>query len=142
LLAREVVWTMYPAQTPRGFWEHQVRWARTVRLVRPASFIGLIFTHGLPWAVLAAIVAPTTSIAACYLTGYFVLRMAMAWVVGVWGVRDDVLRRKFWLVPLRDLLHFAVWLLSFVSNRVTWGGHDFTIQNGQMKELLPSAKQR
>ena len=30
LLSREIVWTMYPAQNFRGFWEHQVRWARTV----------------------------------------------------------------------------------------------------------------
>jgi ceramide glucosyltransferase len=142
LLSREVVWTMYPAQSARGYWEHQVRWARTVRLVRPASFIGLIFTHGLPWAILAAIVAPTSAIATSYLVGYFTLRMAMAWVVGVWGVRDDVLRRKLWLVPLRELLHFAVWLLSFASNRVTWGGHEFTIQNGEMKELLSSTKRR
>jgi ceramide glucosyltransferase len=58
LLSREPVWTMYPAQTPRGFWNHQVRWARTVRLCRPISYLGLIFTHGLPWALLAALIAP------------------------------------------------------------------------------------
>jgi len=50
LLSREVVATMYPAQGPRSFWQHQVRWTRTVRLSRPLSFLGLIFTHGLPWA--------------------------------------------------------------------------------------------
>src|SRR5882724_9729831 len=31
LLSREAVWTMYPVQTRKSFWEHQVRWARTVR---------------------------------------------------------------------------------------------------------------
>src|ERR1700758_1932630 len=39
LLSREAVWTMYPARSLQGFWEHQVRWARTVRMVRPGSFI-------------------------------------------------------------------------------------------------------
>src|SRR4029077_1825576 len=57
LLSREAVWTMYPAQGLSGFWEHQLRWARTVRLCRPWSYLGLIFTHGLAWCVLAAIVA-------------------------------------------------------------------------------------
>src|SRR6185437_7036014 len=38
LLSREAVWTMYPAQGLRGFWEHQLRWARTVRLCRPWSY--------------------------------------------------------------------------------------------------------
>ncbi|HEY1481288.1 MAG TPA: glycosyltransferase, partial [Candidatus Acidoferrum sp.] len=73
LLSRETVWTMYPAQTVKSFWDHQVRWARTVRLVRPASFFGLLFTQGLPWAVLAAFVAPTVSIAITYLVAYLFL---------------------------------------------------------------------
>ena len=115
LLSREPVWTMYPAQTARGFWEHQVRWARTIRLVRPASFLGLLFTHGLPLALLAAAVAPAAWIGAAYLLAYLVLRLGMAWLVGVWGLQDAVLRRKLWLVPLRDLLHFAVWLAAFTS---------------------------
>ena len=135
LLSREAVWTMYPAQTVKSFWDHQVRWARTVRLVRPASFFGLLFTQGLPWAVLAAFVAPTRSIAMAYLLAYLFLRLMMAWVVGVWGVRDDVLRHKLWLVPLRDVIHFIVWLGGFGSNRVIWGGSEFQIREGQMTEV-------
>jgi len=132
LLCREMVWTMYPAQTARSFWEHQIRWARTVRLVRPASFFGLLFTHGLPWALLAAVVAPAAWISAGFLFAYVLLRFVMAWVVGGWGIGDEVLREKFWLIPLRDLLNFAVWLGSFASNRVQWGGAVFAIRNGEM----------
>jgi ceramide glucosyltransferase len=132
LLSREPVWTMYPAQTPRGFWNHQVRWARTVRLCRPFSYLGLIFTHGLPWAVLAVLAAPAKWIAASYLLAYLVLRLVMAWTVGIWGVGDDVLRRKLWLVPLRDAIYFAVWLVSFASNRISWGGEQFKMEKGQM----------
>jgi ceramide glucosyltransferase len=135
VLAREVVWTMYPAQTARGFWDHQLRWARTVRLCRPASYFGLLLTHGLPWALLAAIVAPAKWIGAAYLLAYLVLRLVMAWTVGVWGVGDDVLRRKFWLVPLRDLLNFGVWLASFASNRITWGGDEYALRKGRMIPL-------
>jgi len=131
-LSRETVWTMYPAQTAGSFWEHQVRWARTVRLCRPASYVGLLLTHGLPWAVLAAAVAPARWIGVAYLGAYFVLRMAMAWTVGVWGVGDDVLRRRLWLVPLRDAIQFVIWLASFVSNRVVWGGVEYRIKEGRM----------
>src|SRR6266852_2774445 len=87
MVSREAVATMYPAQTLRSFWEHQVRWARTVRLVRPASFFGLVVTHGLPWCFLAAVVAPTASAGAGFVAAYLVLRLAMAGVVGVWGVQ-------------------------------------------------------
>jgi ceramide glucosyltransferase len=135
LLSRESVWTMYPAQTARSFWDHQVRWARTVRLCRPLSYFGLIFTLGLPWALLAALVAPTKWVAATYLLAYVVLRHGMAWTVGVWGVGDDVLRRKLWLVPLRDAIYAAVWLASFASNRIVWGGEVFIMQKGRMIPL-------
>jgi ceramide glucosyltransferase len=137
LLSREPVWTMYPAQTARGFWNHQVRWARTVRLCRPISYLGLIFTQGLPWVLLAAAIAPAKWIAAAYLLSYLVLRLAMAWTVGVWGVGDEVLRRKLWLVPLRDAIYFAVWLASFASNRIHWSGEDFTMEKGQMVPTDP-----
>jgi len=135
LFSREAVWTMYPAQTGKGFWAHQERWARTVRMVRPASFLGLIFTHGLPLAILAAVVAPAAWIAASYLAAYVVLRLLMAWVVGVWGVKDETLPRKLWLIPLRDAIHFTVWLAGFTSNRVKWGESEFAIENGRMKEV-------
>ena len=132
VLSREVVWTMYPAQTARGFWEHQLRWARTVRLCRPVSYFGLLLTHGLPWALLAAFVAPAKWIGASYLLAYLVLRLAAAWIVGVWGVGDEVLRRRLWLVPCRDLLNFGVWLASFASNRITWGGDEYALRKGRM----------
>ncbi len=135
LLSREAVWTMYPDQSFRQFWEHQVRWARTVRLVRPASFFGLIVTHGLPWAIVAALAAPSAWISVAYLLAYLFLRLTLAWVAGVWGIGDEVLRKKLWLVPMRDAIHFVVWVSSFASNRVKWGGTEYAIENGKMKEV-------
>jgi ceramide glucosyltransferase len=135
LLSREAVWTMYPALTFKQFWEHQVRWARTVRLVRPASFFGLIVTHGLPWAIVAAILAPAAWLSAAYLAAYLFLRLTLAWIVGVWGIGDEVVRKSLWLVPLRDAVHFIVWLSSFGSNRVKWGGTEYAIENGKMREV-------
>ena len=132
LLSMEFVWSMYPAQNFRGFLEHEVRWARTVRIVRPASFLGLLVTHGLPWTIVAALVAPSAWIAVAYPLGYLIIRTLMAWVVGVWGVGDEVLRRRLWLVPFRDAIHFCVWLAGFTSNRVRWGGVEYEIRRGEM----------
>lgn len=137
LLSREAVWTMYPAQTLRGFWNHQLRWARTVRLSRPISYLGLIFTHGIAWAVLAAIVAPTTQIAAAYLIAYLVLRLAMAWTVGIWIVGDEILRRKLWQVPIRDAIYFFVWIASFASTKIQWSGQQYTMQKRKMTAAPP-----
>jgi ceramide glucosyltransferase len=136
VLSREPVWTMYPAQTLRTFWDHQVRWARTVRLCRPLSYIGLLFTQGLPWTLLAIFIAPASWIAAAYLFAYLLLRFTVAWTVGIWGVGDGVLRRRIWLLPLRDAIHFVVWLASFASNHIRWGHLEYVICDGRM---VPSA---
>lgn len=132
ILSNEVVATMYPVETWRAFWDHQLRWARTVRLCRPVSYLGLIFTHGLPWAVLAAILAHTTRVAAVSLFAYVGFRLVVALLVGERVLEDETVRRKWWLIPVRDALHFAVWLASFASNRVTWGNAVFTMKNGEM----------
>jgi len=138
VLSRETVWTMYPAQTLRGLWHHQVRWARTVRLCRPLSYVGLLFTQGLPWAVFAALAAPAKWIAAGYVLAYLILRFAMAWTVGIWGVGDELLRRKIWLVPLRDAIHFLVWFPSFGSNRIRWANVEYAIRRGRMVPVAGS----
>jgi ceramide glucosyltransferase len=137
VLSHETVSTMYPSQTPRSFWQHQLRWARTVRLCRPASYAALLFTQGLPWVMAAALIASTRGIAASYLLAYLVLRLAMAWFVGVSVVGDEVLRRRLWLVPLWDAIHFVVWTASFASNRVVWGNVEYVIDRGRMKPAAP-----
>ena len=143
MVSREVVSTMYPALTSKKFWEHQLRWARTVRLCRPASYIGLLFTHGFPWAVVGALATRSNLGALAILVAYLVLRLGVAWTVGVWGLRDETARRKLWLVPLRDALHFAVWVASFFSNRITWGEAEFHLAgSGEMMALRPRATEK
>jgi len=136
ILSREVVETVYPAQTFGQFWAHQMRWARTVRLCRPASYVGLLFTHGLPLAIVGAIVSRSAAGALLFAAAYVGLRLAMAETVGVWGLRDETVRRKWWLLPLRDLLHFVVWVGSFFSNRIIWGDAEFELSaNGEMAAI-------
>ena|SRR5215467_2216007 len=133
LIAREIVATMYPQATFRQFWDHQSRWARTVRLCRPASYLGLLVTHGLPLALLGGLASGSLIGAVLFLAAYLLLRFLQAWTTGVWGMRDETARTKWWLLPLRDAAHFAVWIASFFSNRILWGGTEFRLKsNGEM----------
>src|SRR5260370_41504891 len=90
----------------------------------------MIFTFGLPWTVLAAVVAPTTALAAAYVSGYLALRFAVYLTLGVWGLRDYVVRRNWWLAPLRDAANFSVWVASFFSNHIRWRGLGFQGEEG------------
>ena len=131
------VWMAFPSQTLAAYLRHELRWAIGIRNIRPGGHFGMLFTHGLPWAIAAACVAPSGTVAATYLGAYFTLRFAMAWTVGVWGLRDPVLRRRFWLLPVRDLLSFFVWLASFGMNQIEWRGSAFTLEKGRMVPVAP-----
>jgi ceramide glucosyltransferase len=138
-LLHEPVWMAFPSQTLGAYMRHELRWAIGIRNIRPGGHFGMLFTHGLPWAIAAALVAPSAGVGTAYLAAYFVLRFAMAWAVGVWGLHDPVLRRRFWLLPVRDLLSFFVWLASFGMNRIEWRGSSFTLEKGRMIPVTPRA---
>lgn len=131
-LLPEPVWMAFPSQTLGAYLRHELRWAIGIRNIRPGGHFGMLFTHGLPWAIAAACVAPSASVAAAFVGAYLVLRFAMAWAVGVWGLRDPVLRRRIWLLPVRDFFSFFVWLASFAVNRIEWRGSSFTLEKGRM----------
>ena len=123
---------VYPRETFADAFRHQVRWNLSIRYSRPAGHIGLIFTQGLPWTILAAILAPSGAIALAYVAGYVVLRSEMARTVGVWGMQDRELRRKLALLPVRDAFAFVVWLTSFFPQRIRWRGKQFYIRDRRL----------
>ncbi|MGD0964189.1 MAG: bacteriohopanetetrol glucosamine biosynthesis glycosyltransferase HpnI [Candidatus Acidiferrales bacterium] len=134
-LSRCPVSVVYPRQSLSDAFRHQLRWNLTIRCSRPGGHLGLLFTQGLPWALLAAAIAPNKTTAAAYLAGYVILRIAMAWLVGVFGMHDRLVRRRMWMLPLRDVFAFAVWVLSFFPQRIYWRGQEFYIRD---KRLVPA----
>jgi ceramide glucosyltransferase len=125
---------VYPRETFAEAFRHQVRWNLSIRYSRPAGHLGLIFTQGLSWTILAAILAPSGAIALAYVAAYVVLRSEMARVVGVWGMQDRALRTKLALLPVRDAFAFVVWLASFLPQRIYWRGKQFYIRD---RRLVP-----
>ena len=125
---------VYPRQTMRDAFHHQLRWNLSIRFSRPAGHLGLIFTQGLPLAILAAICAPSIGWAAGVLAGYIILRRISAWKIGVAGMKDANLRNKMELLLLRDAFAFVVWVTSFFPRQVLWRGKEFQVRD---KRLVP-----
>ncbi|MGH9470884.1 MAG: bacteriohopanetetrol glucosamine biosynthesis glycosyltransferase HpnI [Terriglobia bacterium] len=131
-----VVSMVLPSESLRGYWGRQLRWAVGVRNSRPWSHLGLLITQGLPLSLLAAAVSRSGPETWAYITGYVATRYAMAWTAGVWGLRDPVLRRKFWLVPVRDAVGFCAWVASFLQRRITWRGNAFHVRKGRLAPVV------
>ena len=136
-LSDVVVETYLPAYTLKEFWAHQLRWARGVRDARAGGYMGLIFTFGTLWALMA-LVAGRGALWACAAAAVtLVLRFAVAWFVGWKVLKDRQVLQQVWLVPLRDLVAVAIWIASLAGHDVTWRGERFHLQNGKLSRIPP-----
>ncbi len=140
-LARTPVYMVYPRESVVDFLRHELRWSIGLRNVRPAGHAAIGLTFGLPWTILAMLAAPSHAIAAAYLIAYLVLRFTVYLTVGAWGVQDAVVKRTWWLAPLRDLANFGVWLASFTANQICWRGLNFQVSKGLLIPLEQSVPQ-
>ena len=121
----------------REFYIQRLRWAIMARQARPLGYVGLIFTQGLPLTVLALFFAPTGLMAIGLATAYLILRMTAAWTMGAWGLQDDVVKRRWWLVPVWDALAFVLWVHSLFWSRVRWRGVEYRIAGGRLIPVIP-----
>jgi ceramide glucosyltransferase len=114
-LSKTVVDTTLSGATWRDVWQHQVRWARTIRVSRGGGYVGLPVTQASLWALVALCAGWWWSG-----LGLLALRYAMGLIAGVGVLRCGITARMWPLIPLRDLWGTAVWAAGLVGNRVVW----------------------
>ncbi|MGA2084492.1 MAG: bacteriohopanetetrol glucosamine biosynthesis glycosyltransferase HpnI [Terracidiphilus sp.] len=133
-LSAEVVETNVAAYGWRGFLDHQLRWARTVRDARPWGYAGLIFTHGLGWALLNVLASGLSPLSLWLLGLSFFLRLTLAMVAGAAVLGDRQVLPGLWLLPLRDLVAMGVWVAGFAGNTIVWRGERFLLKDGKLEK--------
>jgi ceramide glucosyltransferase len=96
-------------------WRHQLRWSRTIRVSRPSGYYGYVVTHATLWGMVA-LSAHQWQVGAAALA---VRVLAGVWV-GAAILGDRKVLRDFWLIPLRDLFGFGVWVAGIFGDTVQW----------------------
>jgi ceramide glucosyltransferase len=134
-LSAEVVETGVPAYGWRGFFDHQLRWARTVRDARPGGYAGLIFTHGLGWALVNVLASGLSPVSLWLLGMSFFLRLALAMTTGAQVLGDRQVLPNLWLLPLRDVLAMGVWVAGFAGDTIVWRGERFVLKGGKLESV-------
>jgi ceramide glucosyltransferase len=115
-----------PEASPAAIWQHEIRWARTIRALAPLAFAVSAIQYPIFWAALA--------LALSHAAAWSVALLAAAWAFRAAGAvaLDRILRSRmpvpplptpYWLLPLRDILSVIEILASYTSNRVIWRGH-------------------
>ena len=130
LLSRYVVEARVSEPSFISLWQHELRWARTVRAITPAGFAGSVLTHPVALAALAAAASRFGLTSAILLVLSCLLRWASALIIaGALAFTTAGL----WLLPVRDALSFAVFVASFFGRRVCWRDQLFHVDaSGRM----------
>jgi ceramide glucosyltransferase len=136
-LSRYTVETVADYESVGELFHKRLRWIVVMRHMRPWGHFGLIFTHGLPWALAAVAVHPSPATAAIYLGGYFAMRCAITAMIAVWGLKQRSYWRKMFLIPLWDAAAFLIWVASFARHSIRWRGSDYYIRGGTLVPVNP-----
>jgi len=123
-------------QSLRDLLYKRTRWMTVMRLMRPWGHFGLIFTWGLPWALIAVASHPSVPIATAYLGGYLAFRIAITWMIGIWGMKQKGLSKKMALIPVWDAMAFGIWIVSFGRKTIRWRGVDYFLRKGKLVPAL------
>ena len=110
--------------------KHQIRWMKSTRFSRPKGHFGTGLTFSVPFGLLtffAAMALHWREIGTAALGWSVVMRLLLAAIVSVGIVQERNWFRTMLLYPLRDLMGFFYWVLSYFSNKILWRGEVFQL---------------
>ncbi|HVM49103.1 MAG TPA: glycosyltransferase [Candidatus Acidoferrum sp.] len=129
-------------------WKHQLRWAHTIRVCQPAPYFFSILSNATLWPLIWAVTNPSPPVVAAAL---------FCWLTRVWTALDLQRRlnraadpaslsapaaaRYAWLVPAKDLLQAAIWLMAFLGNQVEWRGQKMRLRSDGTLERAKTLEQ-
>jgi ceramide glucosyltransferase len=134
-LAGSVPLTTVPETRLTALFQHELRWARTIRALEPAGFAASALQYALAWGLLSVVLAG----GAIWSIGLFLVAWVLRAVAALWvdaalaplwtdarGGNDEAALAfscPVWLLPLRDVLSVAVMLASYGGRQVVWRGY-------------------
>lgn len=124
-LVADVVETTVHEPTLNSLLRHELRWARTVRAVRPVGYTLSFIAHPLALSIAYLLIGPRLTWGLEALAASATLRVVLHYAM---RARFRISGRATpWLIPLRDMLSFAVWAVGLFGSTVSWRDRDFII---------------
>lgn len=118
--------------------DHELRWLRTIKALRPRSFALMFLSFSLPLALVGLLLSLTDGKAGPLAWSLF--SAALCSRLGLHlahRIRHRTpLLRDLWLLPARDLLLCCMWMQSFFSSRITWRGREFDVDSDGIMHRL------
>lgn len=122
--------TVSHGMSESGFGElvrHELRWARSIRVIDTAGHWGSFITHALPLGLIGTALLSFSPLAcvvlAIILAARLFLKARIDHIVGA-GAGPG------WLLPARDMLSFGLFIASLFGNAVEWRGSRLRVGRG------------
>jgi ceramide glucosyltransferase len=131
-MANYVVRLMVLPQGLRASFRDQLRWMKSTRRSRPAGHAGTGLTYAVPFGLLGLVwglAAGHAWLGLLWLLATCVNRWVMAAVV-LWALEDEQAAIPTIIYPLRDLLGFAVWVASYMGDKMQYHGGRYSLGVG------------
>jgi ceramide glucosyltransferase len=103
--------------------QHELRWLRTIRAVRPLAYSFCFITFGIPVALLGALFAGGNHMALALLAVSAAARL----MLHLKRRQSDASATQIALIPFRDCLGLALWAWSFTNRRVKWRNEHYQV---------------
>lgn len=144
-LAGTVPMTAVPERSLWALWQHELRWARTIRALEPVLFALSTLQFPVFWAAASFVLSRGSPWSA----GLFVATWAIRAAAARWT--DRALRQgrrpasaiPVWLLPLRECMSVCQVAASYLGGRVVWRGQVMRADDGRTSpstsEIEPSA---
>lgn len=119
----------------KAVWDHQLRWARTIRVCQPLPYFFSILSNGTLWPLvwlgakpsLISLIAAATFIGFRLITALDLQRRLIQKRVGISATL---------LAPLKDVLQVALWFCAFAGNTIRWRGVTMRLRrDGRLERL-------
>jgi len=118
VLSDFVVDAIVDEPTLRDLFDHELRWGRTIRSVRPWSYASILLTMPLVWSLFL---------------GWPAIALALALRMLLQAVAPG--RFAPWLIPLRDILTLSVYGTAHLGRSVRWRNNEFNVSpGGELRE--------
>lgn len=133
VLSHYRVQTLVNEPTLGSLWQHELRWARTIRVLQPLGYAFSFLTYSLPLAVAGAFAAGLSKGALTLLAVTILLRVVLHYAV-LGNTKGHRLSTPT-LIAARDFLSLFVWCASFFGRTVWWQGRRLMVRrDGSVRE--------
>lgn len=112
----------------KDYINRQIRWQKCILSQGLLSYLGLIFTQGTITSTLLVLINPQNPLSIFLMFLTLLLRITLAYTVGVVFLKNQKSSRYIWLVIVSDFLNFYTWILALSKREIMWRGRRFRVK--------------